>query len=95
MIQSHATIRVEELVNILEPLIRRVVREELSEVIEKKPDIFYLEPGTPLYEDMLEIRESGIKNAYDAVFSDESVCREQLETAAWFDKMGNEEGQEW
>lgn len=57
MIQSHATISIKERVNVLEPLIRRVVREELSEVTEKRPNIFYLEPDTPLYEDMLEIRE--------------------------------------
>jgi len=56
MIQSHATISVEELVNILEPLIRRVVREELAEATEA--DIFYLDPDTLLYEDMLEISES-------------------------------------
>ncbi|RLC14436.1 MAG: hypothetical protein DRI57_14450 [Deltaproteobacteria bacterium] len=58
MIQSHATVSVEELVNILEPLIRRVVREELAEATEKKANIFYLEPNMPLYEDMLKIRES-------------------------------------
>jgi len=92
MTQPHATVNVEELVNILEPLIQRVVREELAGVIENEPGIFYIEPDTPLYEDMLEIRESRIKNAYDTVFSDESVCREQLETAAWFDNAGNKEG---
>lgn len=49
-----------------------------------------------LYEKISEEKKrSGIKNAYDTVFSDESVCREQLETAAWFDKAGNTGGQEW
>ncbi len=49
------TIRVEELLNILEALIRRVVREELAEVVKSRPDIFYLEPNMPLYEDMEDI----------------------------------------
>lgn len=42
MIQSHATISIEELVNVLEPLIRRVVREELAEAIEKSRIFFIL-----------------------------------------------------
>jgi hypothetical protein len=53
--QPATTITVEELLNALEPLIRRVVREELAQIVVREPDIFYLEPDSPLYEDMVEI----------------------------------------
>jgi metal-responsive CopG/Arc/MetJ family transcriptional regulator len=36
-----------------------------------------------------------IREAYDRVFSDESVAREQMDTAAWLDGSGRDEGQEW
>lgn len=48
-----------------------------------------------LQDKIAEEKKSRIKAAYDAVFSDESVCKEQLETAAWFDKAGDQAGQEW
>ena len=53
----NTAVSIEELVNALEPLIRRIVREELARAVKKEPGIFYLEPDTPLYEDMAEIRE--------------------------------------
>lgn len=36
-----------------------------------------------------------IKEAYDRVFSDASVAKEQVDTAAWFDGSGSDKGQEW
>ena len=36
-----------------------------------------------------------IREAYDRVFSDASVAKEQVDTAAWFDGSGSDEGQEW
>lgn len=48
-----------------------------------------------LYEKIKEEKNNRIKKAYNAVFSDESICREQLETADWFDNAENSEGQEW
>jgi len=48
-------VSVEELIRILEPLVRRVVREELAEFANRQPDVLHLEPGTLLYEDMEEI----------------------------------------
>jgi len=42
-----------------------------------------------------EHKKQKFKEAYDSVFSDESVCREQLETGAWLERCGNDEGQEW
>ena len=44
-----------ELAGLLEPLIRRVVREELAQVVTKKPGIFYLKSDSPLHDDMVEI----------------------------------------
>ena len=36
-----------------------------------------------------------VKDVYDSVFSDEKICREQLDTAAWFEGAGVNEGQKW
>jgi len=49
------TTSVEELASALEQLMRRIVREELTRLVTKEPDTFYLEPGSPLYEDMEDI----------------------------------------
>jgi len=49
------TISIRELTSLLEPLIRRVVREELAQVVVKRPDTFYLKPDSPLRDDMVEI----------------------------------------
>ncbi len=57
MPQPQTTINLEELAKTLEPLIRRVVREELTRIVKKEPDIFYLDPEMPLYKDMEEIRQ--------------------------------------
>lgn len=49
------TISIDELVHYLDPLIRRVVREELAKV--DRATVFYLEPDMPLYKDLEEILE--------------------------------------
>lgn len=51
------TLSQEQLQHILEPLIRRVIREELSRVVQQKPGVFFLRPDMPLYNDMQEIAE--------------------------------------
>lgn len=48
-----------------------------------------------LREKMMKDRDRRIKEAYDRIFSDESICKEQLDTAAGFEAFGNIEGQEW
>jgi metal-responsive CopG/Arc/MetJ family transcriptional regulator len=48
-----------------------------------------------LRQKILDEQAREIREAYNRVFSDESVVREQLDTAAWFDDSGKEEGQEW
>jgi len=39
----------------LDKLIRRAVHDEITKIIKRQPNVFYLEPRTPLYEDMAEI----------------------------------------
>ncbi len=48
-----------------------------------------------LREKMIYERSQRIKEAYDQIFSDETICKEQLETAAGFEAFGSTEGQEW
>ncbi len=51
--------------------------------------------STVLYEKVLAEKKISIKKAYDEVFSDNSIRKEQLETAKWFENVENKEGQEW
>ena len=46
-------------------------------------------------EKILSERNDRIKTAYDNVFSDEAIKKEQQETAQWFNGAGIEKGQEW
>lgn len=46
--------RIEEIGHILEPLIRKIIREELAKIIKAAPGTFYLDPDMPLYKDMEE-----------------------------------------
>ncbi|MBL0700086.1 MAG: hypothetical protein JJV92_04310 [Desulfosarcina sp.] len=57
MIQPDGIITANDLIKVMEPVIRRVIREELERMAENKPEIFYIEADMPLYEDMLEIRK--------------------------------------
>lgn len=63
------------LIHALEPLIRRVVREELERIIEKKSDVFYLESDMPLYADMLDIKKRR-KKGQIKLYSHEEVWSE-------------------
>ena len=74
MITQTQQINIQELHHILEPLIRRVVREELVKVI-KNSDIFYLKPHMPLYEDMEDIQQRKEKGTIE-LFSHEEVWGE-------------------
>ena len=51
--------------------------------------------STVLREKLISERNRHIKNAYDLAFSDESIRKEQLSCAKWFEGLGTEEGQEW
>lgn len=69
------TVNEEQLENLLEPLIRRVIREELSRVVHKEPGVFYLRPEMPLYEDMEDIAERKASQSIE-LFSHRKVWNE-------------------
>ncbi|MDM8544307.1 ribbon-helix-helix domain-containing protein [Desulfococcaceae bacterium HSG9] len=48
-----------------------------------------------LHEKIAAEEKQCLKNAYDSVFSDDAICREQLDTAKWFEGAEADEGQEW
>ena len=48
-----------------------------------------------LEEKILNEKEKQIKAAYNRVFSDALILKEQLDTATWLDGAGSKEGQEW
>ena len=46
-------------------------------------------------EKVLSEKSRYIKDVHDRIFSDESIRKEQLDCAIWFEGLGAEEGQEW
>jgi len=48
-----------------------------------------------LREKILNEKNKQIKDAYNLIFSDEKIRKEQVETASWFEGTGSKEGQEW
>lgn len=53
--QQEKNINIEDLAKYLEPLIRKVIREELTKLSRTRPDIFFLDPSMPIYDDMEDI----------------------------------------
>ncbi len=51
--------------------------------------------STVLHEKVLNEKERQIMEAYNRVFSDDSIKKEQIETSLWFDGAENKEGMEW
>ena len=51
--------------------------------------------STVLREKVLSEKEQHMKESFNRVFSDDSIKKEQLQTAIWFDGTGNPGGQEW
>jgi metal-responsive CopG/Arc/MetJ family transcriptional regulator len=51
--------------------------------------------STVLHEKVLSEKERQIKDSYNRIFSDDSIKKEQLQTAIWFDGTGTQGGQEW
>ena len=48
-----------------------------------------------LMEKILNEKEKQIKTAYNRVFSDVLILKEQIDTATWFEGAGSKKGQEW
>ena len=51
--------------------------------------------STVLREKVMSERNRYIKDAYNRVFSDESIRKEQLDTVRLFEGLESKEGQEW
>jgi hypothetical protein len=49
------SINPQELTGFLEPLIRKVVQEELAQIVIGHPDVFYLKADSPLRDDLVDI----------------------------------------
>ncbi len=76
MDQNHQiSVSVKEIAQILEPLIRRVVRQELARIVENRPDIFILDPEMPIYQDMKKLKDKKSENKIK-LFSDKEVWNE-------------------
>jgi hypothetical protein len=71
-ISNNRMVDSDELQQILEPLIRKIIREELLNVARQNTNIFCLEPEMPLYKDLEKISHRG-KNDKIELFSHEEV----------------------
>ncbi len=67
-------IETEDISKILEPLIRRVVREELARIVQKQSNIFSLDPEMPLYNDMRELKHRKVKGQIELHSHEEVWC---------------------
>ena len=72
---SNISIKFEDISKMIEPIIRRVIREELTKMARQKPGIFYLEPEMPLYKDMQDLKRRKAKGKID-LYSHEEVWDE-------------------
>jgi hypothetical protein len=57
MTDQQPMINADNLVKYLEPLIRRIIREKLTNIVRSASGFYYLNPDMPIYEDMEEIKE--------------------------------------
>jgi len=48
-----------------------------------------------LREKVLDEKEQKLRDAYNRVFSDDLIRKEQLHTCEWFEQSGDDEGQGW
>jgi metal-responsive CopG/Arc/MetJ family transcriptional regulator len=75
------------------------VPSDLLEMIDKKTESRSMSRSKfislLLREKLLEERNRQLKDEYDRVFSDSTICDEQFKTAMWLDGAGSRKGQEW
>ena len=55
--QAVNTLNLEELIKALEPVMRRIIREELDVIATKQDSFFHLDPDSDLHRDMMELKE--------------------------------------
>ena len=65
------TLCTDKLQQVLEPLIRRIIREELFKVIQQTSNIFFLSPDMPLYKNMEEIAQRKASHDIELLSHDE------------------------
>ncbi len=63
MIPANNNLTTKQIADASKPIIRRIVSKEIKSAANKKPDIFVINPNTPLYNDMLELKNRKKKNA--------------------------------
>ncbi|MDM8518786.1 hypothetical protein QUF64_01965 [Anaerolineales bacterium HSG6] len=73
--QEKTALESETLLQSFEPLIRRVVREELAMIGQAEPETFDLTPDMPLYEDMVELSERKSRDEIE-LYSHQEVWNE-------------------
>ncbi|MDM8518349.1 hypothetical protein QUF76_19310 [Desulfobacterales bacterium HSG16] len=71
MLQHNSALNVEKIADILEPLIRRIIREELERIMKAEQKIFFLNTDMPLYDDLLEIHDRKIEGRNEFYSHDE------------------------
>ena len=65
------TINAYEFQQMFEPLIRRIIREELMKAIQNKANIFFLDEEMPIYKDLEEIYNRKNENNIELFTHDE------------------------
>ncbi len=71
MIQAKNIPAIEDFIKALEPVIRRVVREELNAIVEQQPEVFQLTPDSPLYDELVELKERKDRGELEFISHDE------------------------
>lgn len=71
MIQPESAFVIQDFIKALEPVIRRVVREELHLLAGQQTGIFHLDPDSPLYADLTELKERRKHGGIEFVSHDE------------------------
>jgi len=71
--QTKSIPAIEEFIRALEPVIRRVVREELNALVEQqRPEVFHLTPDSPLYDDLTELKEQNERGGLEFIPQEEA-----------------------
>ena len=71
MMQPESAFVIQDFIKALEPVIRRVVREELHLLAGQQTGIFHLDPDSPLYADLTELKERRKHGGIEFVSHDE------------------------
>jgi len=70
--QTKSIPAIEEFIRALEPVIRRVVREELNAIVEHRPEVFQLASDSPLYRNLTELKERNERGGLEFIPQEEA-----------------------